>query len=138
MDLLSGPAERMLWNNVYYQIVLGFIVLGTTFKKKPLVLYFAADIAVLQGHDCEKSHALFRDKRIYPAFQYLTLFSSLQIIANCCLKIYFISIFGIEGYGEMRAIMSAVNWGLSICTGVGGFIWITHKVNIVTRQNPSI
>lgn len=39
------------------------------------MLYFAADIAALQGHDRDKSRELYRDSRIYPALQYLTLFS---------------------------------------------------------------
>ncbi|MED0981603.1 hypothetical protein P4T48_19335 [Bacillus paramycoides] len=136
VDLLSGSAERMLWNNVYYQIALGFIVIGTIFIKKPLILYFAVDIAALQGHEREKIHSLFRDKRIYSVLQYLTLFSGIQTIAKSCLKIYFISVFGVEGYGEIRAIMTAIDWGLSICIGIGGFAWIDHKVNLVIGDSP--
>ena len=79
VDLLSGSAERMLWNDAYYHIVLGIIVICTIFIK-PLMLYFAADIAALQGHDRDKSRELYRDSRIYPALQYLTLFFGLQFI----------------------------------------------------------
>ena len=43
------------------------------------MLYFAADIAALQG-DRDKSRELYRDSRIYPALQYLTLFFGLQFI----------------------------------------------------------
>lgn len=71
------------------------------------MLYFAADIAALQGHDRDKSRELYRDSRIYPALQYLTLFFGLQFILKSFLKIYFISVFGVDGYGEMRAIMTA-------------------------------
>ena len=69
----------MLWNDAYYHIVLGIIVICTIFIK-PLMLYFAADIAALQGHDRDKSRELYRDSRIYPALQYLTLFFGLQFI----------------------------------------------------------
>ena len=91
VDLLSGSAERMLWNDAYYHIVLGIIVICTIFIK-PLMLYFAADIAALQGHDRDKSRELYRDSRIYPALQYLTLFFGLQFILKSFLKIYFISV----------------------------------------------
>ncbi len=86
VDLLSGSAERMLWNDAYYHIVLGIIVICTIFIKKPLMLYFAADIAALQSHDRDKSRELYRDSRIYPALQYLTLFFGLQFILKKLFK----------------------------------------------------
>ncbi|ARO58856.1 Putative membrane protein [Bacillus cereus] len=137
VDLLSGSAERMLWNDTYYHIVLGIIVICTIFIKKPLMLYFAADIAALQGHDRDKSRELYRDSRIYPALQYLTLFFGLQFILKSFLKIYFISVFGVDGYGEMRAIMTAVGWGISICIGIG-FVWVNNKIHAVTEEQESV
>ncbi|CJI86698.1 Uncharacterised protein [Streptococcus pneumoniae] len=137
VDLLSGSAERMLWNDAYYHIVLGIIVICTIFIKKPLMLYFAADIAALQGHDRDKSRELYRDSRIYPALQYLTLFFGLQFILKSFLKIYFISVFGVDGYGEMRAIMTAVGWGISICIGIG-FVWVNNKIHAVTEEKESV
>ncbi|MCU4898709.1 hypothetical protein OB968_05945 [Bacillus cereus] len=137
VDLLSGSAERMLWNDAYYHIVLGIIVICTIFIKKPLMLYFAADIAALQGHDRDKSRELYRDSRIYPALQYLTLFFGLQFILKSFLKIYFISVFGVDGYGEMRAIMTAVGWGISICIGIG-FVWVNNKIHAVTEEKESM
>ena len=137
VDLLSGSAERMLWNDAYYHIVLGIIVICTIFIKKPLMLYFAADIAALQGHDRDKSRELYRDSRIYPALQYLTLFFGLQFILKSFLKIYFISFFGVDGYGEMRAIMTAVGWGISICIGIG-FVWVNNKIHAVTEEKESV
>ena len=88
VDLLSGSAERMLWNDAYYHIVLGIIVICTIFIKKPLMLYFAADIAALQGHDRDKSRELYRDSRIYPALQYLTLFFGLQFILKASKNLF--------------------------------------------------
>lgn len=101
------------------------------------MLYFAADIAALQGHDRDKSRELYRDSRIYPALQYLTLFFGLQFILKSFLKIYFISVFGVDGYGEMRAIMTAVGWGISICIGIG-FVWVNNKIHAVTEEKESI
>ncbi|MED2762565.1 hypothetical protein P4283_10780 [Bacillus thuringiensis] len=136
VDLLSESAEQMLWNDAYYHIVLGCIVICTIFIKKPLMLYFAADIAALQGHNRDKSRELYHDNRIYPALQYLTLFFGIQFILKSFLKIYFISIFGVEGYGEIRAFMTAVGWGVSICIGIG-FVWVNNKIHSVTKDNES-
>ena len=47
---------------------------------KTTYVIFRADIAALQGHDRDKSRELYRDSRIYPALQYLTLFFGLQFI----------------------------------------------------------
>ncbi len=40
VDLLSGSAERMLWNDAYYHIVLGIIVICTIFIKKTTHVIF--------------------------------------------------------------------------------------------------
>lgn len=137
VDLLSGSAERMLWNDAYYHIVLGFIVICTILIKKPLMLYFAADIATMQGHDLTNSRKLYRHSRIYPALQCLTLFFGLQFILKSFLTIHLISSFGVDRYGEMRTLMTAVGWGISICMGIG-FVWINKKVHTVTEGRESL
>jgi len=137
VDVLSGSAEKMLWNDAYYHIILGCIVIYTIFLKKPLMLYFVADIAALQGYDYGKSRTLYLDSRIYAGLQYLTFFFGLQYIVKSFLKIYLISFFGVEGYGELRIIMTAVGWGISICLGIG-FIWINKKIHTVVNEQNSI
>ncbi|MDM5156435.1 VC0807 family protein [Bacillus sp. DX1.1] len=137
VDLLSGSAEKMLWNDVYYHIALGLIIICTIFIKKPLMLYFAADLAVLQGYDRDESRTLYRDKQILPSLQYFTLFFGLQFIVMSCIKIYFISVFGVDGYGEMKAIMTAIGWGVSICMGAG-FLLVDHKIKKVTESKESV
>jgi len=132
VDILSGSAEKMLWNDVYYHIVLGIVVICTIFIKQPLMLYFAADLAALQGDDRKKSQLLYRDPRLFPSFQYFTFFFGLQFIVLSGIKIYMISKFGVDGYGEMKAIMTGVGWCISIGIGAG-FLWISNKIKQVTE-----
>lgn len=47
VDLLFGLVEWMLWNDVYYYIVFGIIVICIIFIKKLFMLYFVVDIVVL-------------------------------------------------------------------------------------------
>lgn len=131
VDLLSGSAEKMLWNDVYYHIALGIVVICTIFIKQPLMLYFAADYAALQGYDRKESQLLFRDPRLFPSFQYFTFFFGLQFIVLSSIKIYMISKFGVDGYGEMKAIMTGIGWCISIGIGAG-FLWISKKIKQVT------
>ncbi|ENQ3104267.1 hypothetical protein SAMN04488168_105113 [Bacillus sp. 491mf] len=132
VDLLSGSAEKMLWNDVYYHIALGIVVICTIFIKQPLMLYFAADYAALQGDDRKESQLLYRDPRLFPSFQYFTFFFGLQFIVLSCIKIYMISKFGVDGYGEMKAIMTGIGWCISIGIGAG-FLWISNKIKQVTE-----
>ena len=78
VDLLSGSAERMLWNDAYYHIVLGIIVICTIFIKTTHVI-FRCGYCSTARHDRDKSRELYRDSRIYPALQYLTLFSGYNL-----------------------------------------------------------
>ncbi|MEI4800318.1 VC0807 family protein [Bacillus sp. NPDC077411] len=132
VDLLSGSAEKMLWNDVYYHIALGIVVICTIFIKQPLMLYFAADYAALQGDDRKESQLLYRDPRLFPSFQYFTFFFGLQFIVLSSIKIYMISKFGVDGYGEMKAIMTGIGWCISIGIGAG-FLWIGNKIKQVTE-----
>ncbi|MEI4829251.1 VC0807 family protein [Bacillus sp. FJAT-53711] len=134
VDLLSGSAEKMLWNDVYYHITLGTLVICTIFIKQPLMLYFAADYAALQGYDRKESQVLYRDPRLFPSFQYFTLFFGLQFILLSFVKIYMISKFGVDGYGEMKALMTGIGWFVSIGIGAG-FLWVGHKIKQVTEAD---
>ena len=97
------------------------------------MLYFAADIAALQGHDRDKSRELYRDSRIYPALQYLTLFFGLQFILKASKNLFHLCFRCRDGYGEMRAIMTAVGWGISICIGIG-FVWVNNKYMTLQKK----
>ncbi|MFD3447752.1 VC0807 family protein [Microbacteriaceae bacterium 4G12] len=127
VDLVSGSAKAMLWNDAYYHIVLGIAVMGTVLIKKPLTLFFAVDIAAIQGSERAESYQLYKQAPLFRYFQYFTLFYGGQYIAVSFLKMYLISVFGVDGYGQMKVLMTAVNWVIAFGIGVG-FVLISQKI----------
>lgn len=69
IDVLSGSAMNMLWNNVYYLYILPFLFLLTALINKPLYLYFSLDFVEMQGHNRKKMKELFYQKRILTVFK---------------------------------------------------------------------
>jgi hypothetical protein len=69
IDVLSGSALNLLWNNVYYSYFIGslFILIN-----RPLALYFALDFVELQGRDRENMKGIFYQKRILTIFKLIT------------------------------------------------------------------
>lgn len=61
VDLLSGSAERMLWNGVYLGLFYTGIFVVSFIIRRPLALYFAVDFAYLQGYPRKESkHYIFK------------------------------------------------------------------------------
>src|SRR5690625_3080994 len=58
LDLIAGSAEQMLWNLIYYGLVLGGVFALFLLIRRPLALYFAVDFVALQGYDKESSKNL--------------------------------------------------------------------------------
>lgn len=71
VNLLSSSAESMLWNQVFLGFGYALFFLLSMLFRKPLALYFAVDLAYLQGYERNSSKALFRTKGILGAFNCL-------------------------------------------------------------------
>lgn len=128
VNLLSGSAENLLWNQVYLGYAFGLVYLISILVKKPLALQFAVDFVYLQGMPKSKSKAQFSKKPIFFWFQLLTgLFFFTSLFQNS-FKAWLIHSYGVDGYGEMLLYLKASGWvfyGLSIA----GFFLIGHKIN---------
>ncbi|MDE4085300.1 hypothetical protein PO902_09725 [Planococcus maritimus] len=133
VNLLSGGAENLLWNQVYLGYTFGLVYLISILVKKPLALQFAVDFVYLQGMPKNKSKALFSKKPIFLWFQLLTgLFFFTSLFQNS-FKAWLIHSYGVDGYGEMLLYLKASGWffyGLSIA----GFFLIGHKINSQLEQ----
>lgn len=133
VNLLSGNAENLLWNQVYLGYAFGFVYLISMLIKKPLALQFAVDFVYLQGMPKKESKALFSQKPIFFWFQLLTgLFLFTSLFQNS-FKAWLIHSHGVDGYGEMLLYLKASGWffyGLSIA----GFFFIGHKINVQSQQ----
>ena len=133
VNLLSGNAENLLWNQVYLGYAFGLVYLISILVKKPLALQFAVDFVYLQGMPKKESTALFSKKPIFFWFQLLTgLFFFTSLFQNS-FKAWLIHSYGVDGYGEMLLYLKASGWffyGLSIA----GFFLIGHKINSQPEQ----
>lgn len=134
VNLLSGDAESMLWNQVYLGLAYGMIFLISILIKKPLAMHFAIGFVYLQGFSKQDSLSMFTKKGIFIWFQLLTLLFFINSAFQNLLKAWLIYTYGADGYGEMLIYMKISGW---IFYGLitAGFFFIGSKVNHQIRQN---
>lgn len=130
VNLLSGSAEKMLWNQVYLGFVYAAFYLLTIIIRRPLAMCFAADFAYLQGHPRKNSLALFSRKELFGGFQIITLLFVIRFIFQNSLKAWLILTYGVDGYGQMLIYMNISGWIFSGLITLG-FILIGIKTNKV-------
>ncbi|ART77893.1 hypothetical protein B4U37_18455 [Sutcliffiella horikoshii] len=128
VDILSGDAFTMLQNSVYVSAGFGILILGTMLIKKPLALYFGADIAYLQGHKREESLKLYRHKTILPTFYFITAVCALRGLVGAGLKYYLIGVYGVDGYDRILFFMKVNGWIFGALIAAG-FIYSSLKIN---------
>jgi len=133
VDLLSGSALQLLWNNVYYSLVVGCFFLLTMVFRKPLALYFALDIAELQGHEREFSKKLYFQKRLFIVFQAITFIFVLRSVIFAGVNSWLIQQYGVEAFDNGIVIKQVLGW---VMTGfvVIGFIYVSK----VIQDSPEI
>ncbi|WP_301538650.1 VC0807 family protein [Bacillus sp. THAF10] len=136
IDVLSGSAINLLWNNIYYSYFLGILFLFTIFLNKPIALYFALDFVELQGQNRIKMKEIFYQKRILNIFKLITFVFAFRDILLASIKWWLISTYGIESFDKglvLRQIFSWVLTGLSIY----GFIYVSNIINENSSQHAS-
>ncbi|WP_284141789.1 VC0807 family protein [Virgibacillus sp. LDC-1] len=134
INLLSTSAINMLWNQVYLGFAEGIVFLLSTVIKKPLALYFAVDLAYLQGHPRKYSRALYKAKGLFIWFQLLNLLFTLRYVATNSLKAFLVQSYGAEGYGKVIIYMNICSWifnGLLFL----GFIIVSNKIAQYINQS---
>ncbi|MGC4378570.1 VC0807 family protein [Fictibacillus sp. Mic-4] len=127
VDLLSGSAGKMLWNQVYLGIAIGLIILSTIFMKKPLALYFAVDVAFMQGQARSETKELYRKKEFYRYFVWLTGLFAFRSLFQAGLKAYLLTTYGVKKYDFILFAMKISGW---IFAGLitAGFVFISLKI----------
>lgn len=78
IDLFSGTAPRLLWNDAYYSLGLSLFYLGSCFFFKPLIFYIALDLLVLQGYDRKLTREVLLSKEALTVLRWITLLNSLR------------------------------------------------------------
>lgn len=119
VNVLSGSAEQMIWNGIYLSLIFTFIHFITFFIKQPLALYFAVDLAYLQGWSRKHSTTLFFKKGIFRWFQIVQVIFIVRGLFLAGLKTLLLQTYGIDGYNQMLVYRQISEWffGLLI-TGI--------------------
>jgi len=134
VNLLSGSAENMLWNQVYLGYVYAALFLLSILFRKPLALYFAVDFAYLQGYPRKNSKALFSSKGIFKWYQMMTGLFFVRSVFQNSLKAWLIYSYGVEGYGQMLIYMQISGWFFSGLIMIAYF-YVASKVNRYVKEH---
>lgn len=133
IDLLSGSAENMLWNQVYYGIAMGTFLLITILLKRPLALYFAVDMSALQGYQRESSFEFYKTKKLFTYLQLLTGLYMFKSYFNSGVKGYLVYKYGVEQYDLILLVLRISSW---IFTGLIliGLLLVNKHIFEISKQ----
>lgn len=134
VDLLSGSALNMLWNQVYLGYSFTAIILLSMMIRKPLCLYFTVDFAALQGYPRENSLALYFAKGNFTLFQWLTGLFVIRGVFQNSLKAWLIHTYGVNGYDEMLIYIRISGWVFTALIAAG-FFYIGIRINQYLKEN---
>ncbi|MEH7097898.1 VC0807 family protein [Neobacillus vireti] len=131
VDLLSGSALQLLWNNVFYSASLLLIYFVSMAARKPLYLYFTLDLMALRGYDRKTTKALLFEKKTFKLFQLITLIYCVnELIYIVCLSRWIMK-YGVEAYRFDILLDKSLNIMLSGAS-VAVFFFIHQAVNEIT------
>lgn len=133
IDVLSGSAIRLLWNNVIYAYVMSGLFLLTIVIKRPISLYFALDFVEMQGFGRAFSRRLFHKKKIYKLFNLIVIAFAFQDILLATIKAWLITEYGVEAFDKGLILRQFINWGLAFVI-MGGFFYVGKVIN----QSPEL
>lgn len=133
VDILSGTAERMLWNQVFVGVSFSCVFLVSLLIKKPLPLYFMVDMAYLQGYPRESSRVIYFKKEILRWFQVLTLIFVLRGITLALLKSWLLNKYGVDAYGSMLIYLRVTSWVFGGVMSIG-YIFIGNEIKKVVSK----
>lgn len=131
LDIISGSAEQMLWNDIYIDIVFVIFWIITIAIKKPMGMYFFIDYAYLQGFEREKTKQFFRKKELFHYFQYFTALLALRNIEGLLLKAWCIKVYGVDGFNHISIVMSVNGYIFSGIT-IAYILYIYGKIKKAT------
>ncbi|MER2111954.1 MAG: VC0807 family protein [Solibacillus isronensis] len=133
VDLLSGSAEQMIWNNVYLGLFYTLLYVILFIIKKPFPLYVAIDFAYLQGYARKDSKTLFFQKGIFGWFQLIQLVFIVRGLVITGITVFLLRKYGIDSYGDMLIYKRVASWVFSgILTGM--FFYISVVIQKYTKR----
>lgn len=135
VDVLSGSAIQMLWNNVYYGLVIALFFILTIVINKPLFLYLSLDFLELQGHNRQDMKDSFYQKKVLLVFKFITFGLALREIVLAAVKGWLILDYGVEAFDKGIILRQVLNWGI---TGISmiGFVYVFKLLNLPPPKTP--
>jgi hypothetical protein len=134
LDIISGSAERILWNDIYINIAYTLFWIATIIIRKPMGMYFFVDYASVQGFERENTIKLYRTKELFRYFEYFTALFAIKGIESIILKSWSIKTFGVDGFNQISIIMS-VNGYIFTAITIAFILFIVKKIKNVTQNN---
>lgn len=98
VDLLSGSALQLLWNNVFLSFFLLIIYLVSYIIKKPIHLFFTLDILVLKGHDKSLTKEILYERKPLLLLNFTTLIYCVGEFGYAVILMNWISTYGVEAF----------------------------------------
>ncbi|QDP42232.1 hypothetical protein FN924_16120 [Radiobacillus deserti] len=133
IDVLAGSSIQLLWNNVYFSIVICVFFLLTILVRRPMALYFGLDFVELRGQDRTFSKHLFYQKSVLRIFQIVTLLFAIRSGLIATIKAWLIVEYGVEAFDKGVLIRQIISWGIT------GFIVISYYyIGKIINDNPTL
>lgn len=123
LDLIAGGGLQLLWNNIYYDFVMGAFFIFTVIFMRPIWLFFTVDFMELQGGDRKQLKKQFYVRKYLWVFQAITLFFALREFILAFVKIWLVQSYGVEAFDEGIILRQVLSWTMSFIAVVG-FIFI--------------
>lgn len=121
VDVLSGSALQMMWNNVYYSLGLAVFFLVTNFINKPTSLLFALDIAEMQGYDRQMLKESYYQPKILFVFKLITYGFVIQSLLKAGIDAWLILQHGVDAYGKSIITKRVINTSIGLICLYGFF-----------------
>lgn len=130
VDLLSGSAEQMIWNNIYLGLFYTFLYVILLIVKQPFSLYIAVDFAYLQGHARKDSKTLFFQKGIFQWFQLIQIVFIIRGFVMAGITVFLLRKYGIDSYGDMLIYKRVAGWVFS-----GILMGMFFSINVIVQKH---
>ena len=123
IDILSGSALQMLWNNVYYGAFIGFVFIASMLVKRPIAYYFALDGGEMMGYERSSVKMYLSAKRTMIVLHLITFCYGLRSIVVAGVNVYLIRQYGVEAFDQGIVFKQIVTWTITIITAFG-FLYV--------------
>ena len=134
VDVLSGSAIQLLWNDVYVSLFLAVIYFLSYLLKKPIHLYFTLDILVLRGYDKSFTKEQLYEKKTLLLLNSITLLYCIIECGYAFIMVNWISMYGLEAYQLdiiFDNVVNVVMTGISIIS----FIFLNNMIDEILPLN---